>query len=293
VNEAGAGGTGGSGGTGVGGGGGEAGATCDPGFTTCPGSAECATRLAVGNPHGATVDDCGACGHTCSREGATASACSDGVCVATCAPNYSNCSVDDGTHPNNGCETYLDSLTACGTACNGRVTCNPDQVCNGGSCVAADGLAVMSIPFTATGQAQRCADEFNHANLAGSTLTLRLYAPGATNGYVNTFLVDGTFRLGPATTTQFTTLSAGWTDVVIEAGQPSASFDSSDIYEVSLDVYANGTEPWANPTIVYLDSVWSSNLAVNDTFDTTKGGMVSSSLVYLVGSTLGWTAALP
>jgi hypothetical protein len=349
-NEAGSGGTGGtteSGGTGgtsgTSGNGGEGGLQCDPALTICPGSDAC-TDLTVGNPSGATVTDCGACGVTCSLTNAatatcsasvchpvcqgtfancngstandgceadlsstatcgscgracsaygapTTRACTDGKCVPTCGAKYADCVLDDGTTADNGCETYLDGLTTCGTGCTGGVACDPDQVCNNGACVTADGLAVMSIPFTAAGQGQRYADKFTLVNLSGATLTLRVYAPGATNGYMNVLFVDASFAQGAAVTTPFTTLSAGWTDVSIPA--QSGSYDPTSIYQISIEFYTSGTGPWLNPTVIYLDGVRSSNLAVNDTFDTSKGNMVTSSLLFVSGSSLGWTASIP
>ncbi len=64
------------------------------------------------------------------------------------------------------------------------------------------------------------------------------------------------------------------------------------VKQVNIEVHAE-TGPWTNPTVVYVDSIRSSNLAVNDTFDASFGGMVKSSLLVVPGSTIDWAASLP
>ncbi len=91
--------------------GGEGGAMCEPGFETCPGFAECSTNLAVGDPVGSTVTNCGACGLSCSTVNVDTAACASGVCQPTCSANYGDCS----TAANDGCETDLTTTTRCGS----------------------------------------------------------------------------------------------------------------------------------------------------------------------------------
>jgi len=60
-----------------------------------------------------------------------------------------------------------------------------------------------------------------------------------------------------------------------------------------LEVRSESSTSTANPTVVYVDSVRSSNLAVSDTFDASKGNFVMSSLIKVDGSTLTWAATVP
>jgi hypothetical protein len=270
--------------------------TCKP---TCTGAAaDCNASTANDGCEAdlTSTATCGKCGHACSKDGAPTTACTDGVCVPTCAAKYLDCTTDTGANPDDGCETYTDGLTTCGgTTCGGGTACNPDQVCNSGTCGPASGLVAMSIPFTASGQGQRYADKFPSSlvDLAGSKVTLRMYAPGATNGYVNLNLTDSSFKQGPITSVQFSTLSAGWTDVDVPTNAGSNGYDASHSYQVTIEVYTSGTGPWANPTVIYLDSVWTANLTFTDTFDTTTGNMVASSLLVVSGSSYTWTASVP
>lgn len=268
--------------------------------------ATCATNF--GDCNGPTANDgceadltsaatCNSCSHRCASFGTTARACTTGLCAPTCAADYLDCTADDGTHADDGCETYIDTLTACGATCStAGVACDPDQVCNAGACVAASGLVAMSFPFTASGQGQRFADLFPAApDLSYATVTARFYAPGAVNGTLSTYLVDTKSPQPDFTTfviTDFATLSAGWIDIAIPLPAPGGTFDTAHIHQITFDFDSTGT-PASNPTVVYLDSVRSSDGVINDTFDSTSGSIVGSSLKKFDGSTATWVSALP
>jgi hypothetical protein len=87
-------------------------------------------------------------------------------------------------------------------------------------------------------------------------------------------------------------LSAKWMDLSIPVTSVGA-FDANNARQISLDVSAAGAGPWTNPTVVYIDSIRSSNLVVNDTFDTSSVNLVSSSFVVVTGSTITWAAGIP
>jgi hypothetical protein len=80
------------------------------------------------------VNNCGACGHACSRNNAT-SHCAGGAClVDSCAPGYGNCNLS----PSDGCETNLlsdpNNCGACGHVCAGA---HATEACVNGLCVVA------------------------------------------------------------------------------------------------------------------------------------------------------------
>ncbi len=279
---------------GVGGSSSQAGATgaiCGEGLSSCPGEPECTTNLATGTPSGATVKHCGTCDTTCSLSNAVSVACASGKCVPTCTAGFLDCNT---ATKDNGCETYVNGLANCGTTCTNAVACTPSQVCNACACGAPQGLVVFSVPLTATGQKQRFADKFpTKPNLTDGTLSVRLYAPGATSGEVNVYASDSDFTGGNGAVVGLNELSAGWVDVKVSIGGILGSFDPSIITQVNFEIGSTGTGPWLNPTIIYVDSAWSSNGAINDTFDTTLGNMVGSSAMRIDGSTLIWASALP
>jgi hypothetical protein len=193
-----------------------------------------------------------------------------------------------------GCEVFLDSLDKCRNECSGAgVACDPTKVCNAGSCVAPSGVAVLSVPLTGAAQTQRFANLFAMpADLKGITLTVRAYAPGATSGTLLIYPSDTTSNFGPdVLKINLSSLSAKWMDLTIPIASKGA-FNAASVKQVNLELAA-GQGPWSNPTVVYIDSIRSSNLLVNDTFDTTFGILLKSNLVVVPGSTVSWAQSLP
>jgi hypothetical protein len=265
----------------------------------------CATNFADCNASSAndgceadltSVTTCGSCGHACSTQGAAARACTGGLCAPTCGGGYLDCAADDGTQPDDGCDTFADSLATCGVTCSSAgVACGPTEVCNAGLCGSASGLVALSVPFASSGQTQRFADVFQAGpDLTGATVTVRMYAPGATNGTLSTYLVD--LNASPTFSvpvfTEFATLSAGWTDIVVPVPPAGGTFDTTHVHQVTFDFASTGT-PAINPTVIYIDRVWSSDLTIQDGFDSGFGSMIPSSLQKIDGSTLGWVSATP
>lgn len=327
--------------------GGEGGATCDSGLVTCPGGPTCGTDLDIGHPALTTVDDCGACGvscsldqatsatcvsgacqptcstgfadcdrtsndgcetdttvsvshcgacgHGCSSAGTTSRACTQQVCVPVCAPKYLDCNVDTGSSADDGCERYLDSLDQCGSTCGDGVACTGAQVCNAGACGAAQGLVEMSVPLAAASDNQRYADVFNPPpDLSNTTLYLRMYAPNATGGTLSIYMTDISSDFGPTTSVPLNTLSAGWMDIAVPIAGAQGNFDPIAMHQVTIEVMGGTSTEWATPaTVVYLDHVWTTNTAVNDTFDATLGTVIGSSFQVVSGSTLTWVDSLP
>ncbi|HEY3252677.1 MAG TPA: hypothetical protein VGJ91_01975, partial [Polyangiaceae bacterium] len=265
---------------------------CNAGFDDCNSGANdgCESDLT-------SITTCGACGYLCSLNGTTGQACVSGHCAPTCGLRYADCNSDsvDRLH-DDGCEVYLDALDACTVAdgCNGpHVACDPLQVCNAGACVAAQGLAVLSVPLTDATQKHRFADLFVPApNLEGSLVTIRAYAPGATGGSLVVYLSDTSSNSSAAVvTTDLTSISGKWTDINVPIATLNA-FNATSVKQVNLEVWA-GTGPWLNPTRIYVDSIRTSNLVVSDTFDSSIGNLVQSSLLVVPGSTLTWADTLP
>jgi hypothetical protein len=150
--------------------------------------------------------------------------------------------------------------------------------------------------LTGSAQVHRFADVFNaglNLNLEGATLTVRAYAPGATAGTLVLQPVDGSSAFSPAVlTTDLTSLSQKWTDLSIPL-ESLGPFAAAKTKQINLEVRAGAAGPWLNPTVVYIDSIRASNLAVNDTFDSSSGNFVSSSMVTVPGTTLSWTQTVP
>lgn len=234
-------------------------------------------------------------GCTCSAYGVTSTTCY-GPCAPVCGAQFGDCNASSSPVPDDGCETYLDSLTSCKASCGGTaVACGATDVCNAGVCGAPQGLTVFTVPLSATGQIQRYADRpASPWNLAGKTIFVRLYAPLATGGVVIIYLSDNNSNQGPSATVNLSQLATGWTDIELAniVDQPavgqSGTFLAEQVKQVTMEVRSGSDTAWTNPTVVYVDSVWSSDVTIHDTFDTSIGNMVPSTQATVTGSTLTW-----
>jgi len=108
---------------------GDCAATCAPGLADCngdllaAGSDGCEVTLAT------DLDNCGACGLTCSAPPNATRACVQGACtIGACQTGFENCDGDDF----NGCEVDTSSDDANCGGCG--LACDPDQFCSGGTC---------------------------------------------------------------------------------------------------------------------------------------------------------------
>jgi len=172
----------------------------------------------------------------------------------------------------------------------------------------ATGVEMISVPLTAPeGGAAVPGQRYNVQNrvspdvpynLAGQTLTIRAYAPGAIGGDLSVFFrssipVDGAATGAVdsvATKVALSTLTSGFTDVPITVPAAAGGFDPSmvDIMRIEVEAAPAFGDTFQTPaTIIYFDSITSSNGAVNLTFDVAAGGndFASSGARPLAGST--------
>lgn len=243
-----------------------------------------------------STDNCGKCGYPCSHNGATDLACTFGRCQPTCAAFLGNCNATATLAADDGCETYLESQTQCRPNCTtAGVACGPLQVCNAGQCGAAQGVTVLSVPLTMAGQDQRFADLFMPPlDLTNAQFVLRLYAPGATGGQLLCYFSDTNSAAGGGGTLQLTDYAAGWKEATFNVGATTATFNTTSIKQLTMEVVSGTSTSWApNPMVIYVDLVRSTNGFVNDTFNTSTGNMFKSSTQMVAGSTMTWADALP
>jgi hypothetical protein len=216
--------------------------------------------------------------------------------VPVCAAGYADCNADAGAAADDGCEVFLDDMKSCGTTCTNRAPCAPDEICNAGVCGPAQGLAVLTVPLSASGQKQRYGDKLPvQASLRNATLMMRVYAPGATGGVMAAYIVDADYSSSPFYTVELSTLSSGWTDFNIPVGGVVGLYDPSAVHQVTIEITSGGAGPWSTPTVVYFDSIRSSNGSWNEKFSTNVEHMVISVNLEAVleGGTLTWVDALP
>jgi hypothetical protein len=104
----------------------------------------CETNLLINSDH------CGACGRACASTGVDLRACSNGVCISTCAAGRANCSQPTAPAPDDGCESpMVDDVSNCGGCGRACATSNVLSVsCRNGQCVSSCklGFANCSMP---------------------------------------------------------------------------------------------------------------------------------------------------
>jgi hypothetical protein len=244
-----------------------------------------------------SVMNCGACGVACSSQNVSAPSCNNGMCAPTCRTGFADC---NASIANDGCETRLEASAMCRTSCEATpVACAATEVCHSGTCGAATGLTVLTVPLTASGQLQRYAAAYpmgSYPDLTGAIVTIRLYAPGATGGELNMYLLsapDYTYG-GQGAAVPLTTLAAGWTEVTVSAGVAAPPYNPSTIIQLNFDVGSGSSASWTNPTVIYIDLITSSNGRLEERFDTiVVPPMTQSGTDSVPGATLTWSDTVP
>ena len=243
-----------------------------------------------------TVQDCGACGYACSKSGATETSCRESRCQPSCLPHFGDCNASDSLTSDDGCETYLESITSCRANCAAAaVACEPGQVCTAGACGDPQGIAVFSVPLTESGQVMRYSDIFPvGTDLVGTTFHVRIYAPGATEGVLVSYFSSFNSAFGGGGNFPLSFFAGGWKEIRLPVGNKSGDYDPADIKQLNFEIQAGNASSWEpNPVIIYVDAIRSSNGSVNDSFDDDVDGMVPSGFLVIPGSTLSWTDSLP
>lgn len=148
----------------------------------------------------------------------------------------------------------------------------------------ADGCAVISAPLTAADQAASFQFWLNATDLSDETLTFRVYVKEGTAGGFQYGFQNGAPNY-PGTWNYWHNLApAGgdWHDLTIdltqyapvgggnggEGGQPASTGPDSSLVEIIfLQVSSGDSGPWTNPSVVYIDSVKSSNGTIDFEFE--------------------------
>ena len=278
--------------------------TCDVDY------ADCNVDDGSGTDDGCETDltddiaSCNACGRACSTANASETTCFDGICDPTCNDGFGDCSADDGTGTDDGCETDFEAPATCGTSCQDMVACSSGQTCVSGVCTAVTGVVKVTVPLSAGGQGQRynLLHQGNEANpappvdLSGTSLVIRAYAPNAMNGNLSVFFLGGSDS--QRTLVPFSTINAGFTDVVVPVPAAEGGFNPAaiSVIRVEIEAPAESTGPWEQPaTTVYFDSFTSLNGNLNDTFDTNPLPQLfnNSGVRPLAGSTQKYLTTVP
>ncbi|WP_437898488.1 hypothetical protein [Sorangium sp. So ce124] len=133
----------------------------------------------------------------------------------------------------------------------------PEESCSG--------CARLAVPLTMASTGTLFQFDFPQlVDLTGATVTFRVKAHAATGGGLQVFVQNGddqTWAGVPWAWTSFSDLKE-WTDLTIDVDASDAAdataggkFDSTKVRRIGVKVDAGAEGPWANPTIVYIDSI--------------------------------------
>jgi hypothetical protein len=154
-----------------------------------------------------------------------------------------------------------------------------DAGVDSGPVTSATGVEMVSVPLVMTGTGQRynIQNRTNPSapyNLSGQTLTIRAYAPGAIGGDLSVFFRSPSVTDSPATKVALSSITSGFTDVQITVPAATGNFDPTMVDVIRIEVESDatfGTTFQSPATIVYFDSITSSNGAVMLPFNTAAG----------------------
>jgi hypothetical protein len=169
--------------------------------------------------------------------------------------------------------------------------------------ITAKGVMMLTVPLAAPGQGQRYnahnTGRVESSNLAGATLTLRVYAPGATGGNLHVFCTSSNLADGPATDIALSSLTEGFQeiDIPVPARVPDG-FEPTRVFIIRVEVEAGPGfgDSWRSPaTVVYIDSIISSNGVISEAFDTAPSFRTfgSADVRAVPNSTLAWLPSIP
>jgi hypothetical protein len=162
---------------------------------------------------------------------------------------------------------------------------------------------MVSVPLANNGQAQRYNVQ-NQTNpstpysLAGATITIRAYAPGAIGGDLSVFCRSTSTTDSPKTRIALNTLKNGFTNVVITVPAATGGYDPAltDVCRIEIESdAAYGTTFQTPATIVYFDSVTSSNGTMTQLLNAAPGPteFASSGAQTVANSSNSWQATYP
>jgi len=252
-----------------------------------------------------------ATGGTSNRGGSSATG---GTTATGGTPATGGSSTTGGTPATGGSSTTGGTPATGGSSTTGGTSNKGGSSATGGTSgptTTASGVAVFTVPLAASGDGQRFIYRNNTPsgttyNLSGATLDIVAYAPGATGGDLHVFFASGTSTTNyssTATDVALSTLATGFRTVKIPVPSAvSGAFDPTLILVTRIEVEAGsgfGTS-WKTPaTVVYIDSISSSNGVLRDTFDTTimpdgsTNILANSGARTVTGFSLGWLATYP
>lgn len=183
---------------------------------------------------------------------------------------------------------------------------------SGGSVQMAGGCAKLTVPLDDTNdKAHFVISLASTADLSGATINMRFYVQAGQGGTIFNYVQDsGTYHfLGvPAAKRQPLSSGSGWStvswDVGAEPDSAGTGIVKTSIKSIGIEINAQPSSNWVNPTIVYVDSINVTSPTLTFTFDAassvsnsnTNGALwlnTNSQDTTASGCTVTWQATCP
>jgi len=164
----------------------------------------------------------------------------------------------------------------------------------GGVVQTASGCAKLSVPLDATSdKAHFLISLTSTADLSGATLSMRVYVQAGQGGTIFNYVQDsGTYHfLGvPDAQRRSISSSSGWSTISWNVGAEPDSAGTgivkTSIKNIGIELNAQPSSAWVNPTIVYVDSISVTNPTLSFTFDATASVNPTPSTTNAAGQAL-------
>ncbi len=181
----------------------------------------------------------------------------------------------------------------------------------GGANQTASGCAKLSVPLDDAGdKAHFVITLASTADLSGATISMRYYVPKPQGGSIFNYVQDsGTYHfLGVPTANRQLLSATGWSTVSWNVGaEPDAASTGivkTSIKSIGIELNAQPSATWTNPTVVYVDSLTVQSPALSFTFDANSSVSTSNTTGALwlnsnsldttaTGSTVTWLTSCP
>jgi len=147
----------------------------------------------------------------------------------------------------------------------------------GGATQTATGCAKLSVPLDDGADKAHFVISLNSpVDLSGATISMRVYVQAGAGGTVFSYVQDsGTYHFLGVPSAQRRLLNSvnGWTTIIWNVGaEPDAAgtgIVKTSIKNIGIELNAQPSSTWSNPTVVYLDSLTVTSPALSFTFDAT------------------------
>jgi hypothetical protein len=140
----------------------------------------------------------------------------------------------------------------------------------------AEGCARLSVPLNgANDKAHFTISLSNAADLSdpGTTISMRIYVEDGSGGVIFAYAQDGDYNfLGPDDRPALED-QAGWVTLDFDiAAEPNANppLDKSSVQRIGIEINAESSTDWSNPTIVFVDSISVSSTMLSFPFNTSS-----------------------